>query len=132
MAVLPTDLVLPVGSMPSDWHSTESLEEWIALGYAVVPLEATEPQADGIVTQYAYYRGYLAKAAELLGSPDNLSLPGGLSIAQSNGRCDRMLAIAESYRLAFEAAIVAVTYVEPEPELYVSRSGSAPIFYRWA
>lgn len=131
MAVLPTDLILPVGSMPSDWHSTESLEEWIALGEASVPVEADAAQADAIVTAYAYYRGYSARAVKLLSSPDNISLPGGLSIAKSNGRYDRMMAIAESYRLAHEAAVAAVTYVEPEVELYVSRSSSAPIVYRW-
>jgi hypothetical protein len=132
MAVLPADVVLPVGSMPADWHTASDVEEWIALGYASAPVEATEAQADAIATAYTYYRGYSAKADTLLGSPDNVGL-GDMSVAQSNGRYDRMMAKAEEFRLAWQGYIADVTpEPEPEPVLYVSRSAAVPITYRWA
>jgi hypothetical protein len=131
MPVLPADVVIPVGSMPSDWHTTEDIQAWIDLGYDSVPAEASTEQADGIATLYTYYRGYRAKADTLLGSPDNVGLE-GMSVAQSNGRYDRMVAMADSFLARWEAAL-AVFIVEPEPEpvLRESRSYTVPLKFRW-
>jgi hypothetical protein len=128
--VFPADIVLPVGSMPADWHSVEDIQAWIDLGYGTAPVGATTPQADAIATAYAYYRGYNAKADTLLGSPDNVGL-GDMSVAQSNGRYDRMKSQAAGFYAQWEAAVVAVTYVEPEVVLHTSRTVTIPIYYRW-
>jgi hypothetical protein len=117
--------------MPADWHSPDDVQAWIDLGYASAPVEATTEQEDGIASLYAYFRGYGAKADALLGSPDNVGLE-GMSVAQSNGRYDRMNAKAEQYRLAWEGAIAALVVVpESEPVLKESRSVAVPITYRW-
>lgn len=116
--------------MPADWHSVESLQEWIDLGYASTPVEASEAQGYAIAAAYAYYRGYSAQADILLGSPDSMGMD-GMSIAQSNGRYDRMMAKAESYRVQWEALVSGVTYVEPEVVLRQSRSVAVPISYTW-
>lgn len=131
MPILPVDLTLPAGRMPVDWHTTDALQEWIDQGYASAPLEATTEQADTIATAYAYWRGYEAKADTLLGSPDNVGLPSGLSVAQSNGRYDRMMAKAEEYRLEWEGAVAGVVIVEPEIVLRQSGSVSVPLNYVW-
>ena len=117
--------------MPVDWHTEPDLQEWIDLGYASVPLEADEEQSDAIVTAYTYYRGYRARADTLLGSPDNVG-QSDMSVAQSNGRYDRMVAQAEAY-LAEWQALVAGVLPEPEPEapLRVSRSTYARINFHW-
>lgn len=130
MPVLPADLILPTGSMPADWHATQDIQAWINLGYDSAPVEASTAQQDGIAAAYAYYRGYSAQADTLLGSPDSMGMD-GMSIAQSNGRYDRMLAKAESFRVQWEALIGEVTYVEPVVVLRQSRSAAVPIVYTW-
>jgi hypothetical protein len=128
--ILPVDLTLPAGKMPADWHATDALQEWIAQGYASAPLEATTEQADAIATAYAYWRGYEAKAATWLGSPDNVGL-GDMSVAQSNGRYDRMMAKAEEYRVEWGNAIASVTVVVPVVTLRQSGTVSVPLNFRW-
>jgi hypothetical protein len=130
MPILPADVVLPVGRMPADWHTTPDIEAWIAQGYDTAPVEASEVQADGIATAYTYYRGYSARADTLLGSPDNVGL-GDMSVAQSNGRYDRMVKQADVYRLEWESLIAAVfpAPVPEEPTLRVSGSTMARVVY---
>ena len=119
--------------MPADWHSVEDVQAWIDLGYASVPAEATTEQSDAIATAYTYYRGYRARADTLLGSPDNVAGGGigDISISQSNGRYDRMIAQANAYLAEWEAAVAAVGYIEPEVELRTSRSASIRLLHRW-
>jgi hypothetical protein len=130
MAVLPVDLILPTGNMPEDWHSVESIQEWIALGVVTAPVESSEEQIDAITTAYAYYRGYRAKAAVLLGSPDSVTLP-AVSVSQSNGRYDRMMAAAEAYRLEWEELVAGVVPVVTPVVLMESRTVTVPISHRW-
>jgi len=132
MPILPVHVTLPTGSMPADWHSEADIQAWIDLGYASVPVEANEAQADGIATAYTYYRGYSAKADRLLGSPDNVGL-GDMSVAQSNGRYDRMMAKAAEFLAEWEGLVAAVVPVVP-PEVTLRQSGSfaVPISFRWA
>lgn len=129
MPVLASDLVLPTGKMPVDWFSSSDITGWLTLGYASAPVGATVEQADAIATAYAYYRGYEAKADTLLGSPDNVGL-GDMSVAQSNGRYDRMKAQAAEYRYAWEQAIAAVGATE-EPAATSRRSRSVSLSYVW-
>jgi hypothetical protein len=131
MPIFPVDLTLPTGKMPADWHLPDALQEWIDQGYASAPPEASEAQADGVATAYAYWRGYEARADTLLGSPDNVGLPNGLSVAQSNGRYDRMMAKAEEYRLAWEAAVAGIVVIVPEVKLRQSRTVTVPLNFRW-
>jgi hypothetical protein len=131
MPILPVHVILPTGSMPADWHSEADIQAWIDLGYASVPVEADESQADGIATAYTYYRGYSAKADTLLGSPDNVGL-GDMSVAQSNGRYDRMTAKAAEFLAEWEGLVAAVVpVVVPEPTLRQSGSFAVPISFRW-
>lgn len=134
MPILPVDVTLPAGRMPLDWHTTPDIEAWIALGYGSAPVEADQATADAIATAYTYYRGYSAQADTLLGSPDSVGGIGatGISVSQSNGRYDRMVAQAEVYRLEWVALVAsAIPAPEPEVPLRVSRSTSAHINYQW-
>lgn len=130
MAVLPVYVTLPTGRMPVDWHTEPDLQEWIDLGYASAPVESNEAQADAIATAYTYYRGYSARADTLLGSPDNVGL-GDMSVAQSNGRYDRMVKAAEGYLLEWEALVAGVA-PEPAPvSLRRGRSTCSNIVFHW-
>lgn len=131
MAVLASDFVLPTGRMPADWFLSTDIDGWIALGYASAPVESTTVQADAIATAYVYYRGYEAKADTLLGSPDNVGL-GDMSVAQSNGRYDRMKAQAAEFKLLWEQAIDLVLN-PPVPVVVESRRPrSVGLSYRWS
>lgn len=129
MPVISSDLILPTGKMPADWFLSTDIDGWITMGYASAPAEATVEQADVIATAYAYYRGYEAKADTLLGSPDNVGL-GDMSVAQSNGRYDRMKEQAAEWKYAWEQAVLVVTAVE-EPVAATRRSRSVPLSYVW-
>lgn len=117
-----------------DWHPTPDIEAWIALGYATAPVEASEAQADAVATAYTYYRGYRARADTLLGSPDSVGGIGstGISVSQSNGRYDRLVAESEAYLLEWQTLVASLEPVPvPEATLRQSSSGSARINFSW-
>jgi hypothetical protein len=130
MPVTASDLVLPTGRMPADWFLSSDIEGWLLLGYDTAPVEATVEQADAIATAYAYYRGYEAKADTLLGNPDNVGL-GDMSVAQSNGRYDRMKAQAAEFMAAWLAAIDVVLNPPAPVEETSSRPRSVRLSFGW-
>lgn len=112
MPVAAADLILPAGALPADWWTDDHLAVWIAGGESTVPAEASEPQADVIVTAYAYWRAHEAKALTVVGSPDSVALDGTGSRTTSNGRYDRLKTQADAYKAEWTAAVADATPVE--------------------
>jgi len=113
MAVTSADLTYPpggTGEIRPDWFSGEDLADllavWIAAGEALVPSGGTPEQSDRLVTAYAYWKAYDAKAALMAGAVNSLSIDGGdLAISYAKDQRDFFIGKASFWRLAYEAAL---------------------------
>lgn len=114
MAVVAADLTHPQGLLPVEWYSAGDLEVWITRGGATAPVEASSEQVDGITTAYVYWRAHEAKGRAILGTPDSVSLD-ELARTTSNGRSDRLFALAKQFREEHAALVAAAGEGVPTP-----------------